>query len=170
MRLLLLRHAKADSNQPGKPDFERRLNERGNRAAPAIGRHLQSHGLVPKQILCSSARRTRETLAHILPLLATNPAVSFSDTIYDADADQLLKIIQQHGGRDSPMLIVGHNPTIQDLALDLAGSGAVRLIDQIRKKYPTAALAVLDAVIDNWADLAGGSAKLVTFVCPRELE
>lgn len=168
-RLLLLRHAKSSWADPGTRDHERPLNERGRAAADRMGRHLDTAGLVPDLALCSSARRTCETLAR-LDLPAT-VGIAVDPDLYLADPDTVLDRIRAVDEAVTTLLVVGHNPTTQELALDLAGGGAggPATVHRIAGKYPTGALTVL-TVTGPWAALAPGTARLDAFVTPRDLE
>jgi len=175
--LVLLRHAK--SAWPDVPDHERPLADRGIRAAPVMGRWLRDTGLVPDRVLCSTARRARETWQFAQPGLAATPPVSFEDRIYGEDAPELLALIREVPPATGTLLLIGHNPAIEDLALMLAapstdpgagGRGATNPggLDRMRAKFPTAAIAVLEPA-GTWHGLAPGQARLTAFVTPRDL-
>ena len=139
MRLWLLRHAKSSWSDAGLRDEERPLAARGERAADRIRDYLDTEGIHPELVLCSSALRARQTLARVLPALGTELQVHIEPTLYTFDADVILDRL----GRISPdvgsALLVGHNPAIEDLATRIADR-ADRLPDLLRK-YPTAGLA-----------------------------
>lgn len=166
-RLLLLRHAKSSWADPGTRDHDRPLNERGRAAADRMGRHLHAAGLRPDLVLCSSARRTCETLARLdLPAVV---AVAVEPDLYLADPGTVLDRIRSVADAVTTLLVVGHNPTTQALALDLAGTGDPATVRRIAEKYPTGALTTL-GVAGPWADLTGGQARLEGFTTPRDLE
>jgi phosphohistidine phosphatase len=180
-KLVLLRHAK--SAWPDVPDHERPLAGRGIRTAPVMGRWLRDAGLVPDQVLCSTARRARETWQFAQAGLAATPPVSFEDRIYDATATGLLALIREVPPATGTLLLIGHNPAIEDLALMLAaapgagrpsaagpGSGTASSgdLERMRAKFPTAAIAVLQPA-GTWRALAPGRARLTAFVTPRDL-
>ncbi len=180
-KLVLLRHAK--SAWPDVPDHERPLAGRGIRTAPVMGRWLRDAGLVPDQVLCSTARRARETWQFAQAGLAATPPVSFEDRIYDATATELLALIREVPPATGTLLLIGHNPAIEDLALMLAaapdaarpstarpGSGTASSgdLERMRAKFPTAAIAVLQPA-ETWRALAQGRARLTAFVTPRDL-
>ena len=177
-KLVLLRHAK--SAWPDLPDHERPLAGRGRRDAPVMGRWLRTAGHVPDQVLCSTARRTRETWQLAQPELGVGPPVSFEDRVYEASAEQLLDLARHARPPAKTLLIVGHAPGIPELALMLAGapapadgdagSGAVppAVVDRVRAKFPTGAVAVLE-LTGAWAGLGPGSARLTGFVTPRDV-
>lgn len=169
LRLLLLRHAKSSWNDMSVPDFQRELNSRGRSAVPVLVRHMVGAGLTPTRILCSSARRTRETLAGMLPFLAEDLDIHLTRALYDTDSDNVLDIIRNHGGDADTLLVIGHNPATQDLTLELAASGDRTLLTAVEEKFPTAGLAILDFDLDDWSSLAPCSGHLTDFVRPRDL-
>jgi phosphohistidine phosphatase len=168
-QLLLLRHAKAVIGGPGLADFERPLADRGRKAADRMGRYLAENHLVPDLVLCSPARRTRETweiAARALPKAETR----FLDALYDfGDGDALLAAIHGEGGKARRLMLVTHNPATQSLALLLSGSGNAALRRQMAEKYPTAGLAVLEFGAGSWPATAAGSGTLEAFIRPRDL-
>jgi len=170
-RLVLLRHGK--SAWPDLPDHERPLAKRGRRDAPTVGRWLREASCVPDRVLCSTARRTRETWQLMVPELgARPPQPSYQDQIYAANCETLLELARQTEPAVSSLLIIGHNPGIQDLALMLAaapdGDTDAGLLQRATAKFPTAAVAVL-AFAGAWTRLGTGRAQLITFVTPGDL-
>jgi phosphohistidine phosphatase len=163
-RLFLLRHAKSSWDEPGLADHERPLAKRGRRASKTIARHLKDEGIHPELVLCSSSARTRETLERIG--LGEGVEVQIEDDVYAASAGELLAALNRVPDEIGSAMLIGHNPGLQDLALQLAGDGAD--IPRVRQKYPTAALATLD-FDRRWSELAPGACKLVGFVKPKEL-
>ena len=175
--LVLFRHAK--SAWPDVPDHERPLAGRGIRAAPVMGRWLRDEGLVPDLVLCSTARRARETWQHAQAGLAATPPVSFEGKIYGEDSRELLALIRDVPPATGTLLLIGHNPAIEDLALMLtapgpapgpAGPGAASAgaLERMRAKFPTAAIAVLRPA-GAWPGLAEGRAVLTAFITPHDL-
>lgn len=168
-RLFLLRHAKSSWDDAALDDFDRPLSLRGRASAPVIGRHMADHALLPDFVLCSSARRTRDTLAGLLPFMPGDFDVRFLAALYEADEERHLDLLRRHGGETRSVLVVGHNPGIAAAALALIGRGNPAIVDQIREKFPTAGLAVIDFEDGRWADLAESSGRIVAFFRPREL-
>ena len=179
--LVLFRHAK--SAWPDVPDHDRPLARRGIRAAPVMGRWLREAGLVPGQVLCSTARRARETWHFAQAGLAASPPVTFDVRIYAAAPAALLALIREAPPATGTLLLIGHNPAIEDLARLLAaapgaagpGTAGPRTgdshhsdLDRMRSKFPTAAIAVL-RFGGTWHDLAPGRARLTAFVTPGDL-
>ena len=158
--LLLLRHAKSSWANPKIEDFDRPLNKRGKRAAADIGAWLRAEGWTPDEILCSAARRTRETCER----MKTDCAPTLLEDIYEAPPGQLLAAVQ--GARGETVMMVGHNPGIGALAQYLA-----RETPQHPRfgDYPTGALTILRFDLEDWADIQPGSGDVVTFLTPHDL-
>ena len=170
LSLMLLRHAKSSWADTGQADLDRPLNERGKRSAVAVGRYMASNGLVPQLVLCSPARRTRETWSLVAGELATIPEILMADEIYDfGDGKALMECLRHRAGAAQSVLLVGHNPSIAGLAKTLIGTGSDKLRERLEEKYPTAALAVISFDLDNWKSLATGSGTLLRFVRPRDI-
>ncbi|MQT11542.1 SixA phosphatase family protein [Segnochrobactrum spirostomi] len=169
-RLLLLRHAKSSWDAPQLADFDRPLNSRGRRSAPLMGRHIAAHALVPDRIVCSTARRTRETLAGLLPYLATEMDIRMTRDLYDSSASDYLDVIRAFGGSARTLLVIGHNPALQETAIDLVGTGNPTIVDQITSEFPTAALAIIDFPEKKWSEIHPKGGRIVSFFQPRELE
>ena len=169
-RLYLLRHAKSDWADPDRIDADRPLSPRGRRAAPTLGRYMRRQGLIPALVLASTARRTEETWDLLSETLKSVVPVETSHKLYLASPARLLKTIRGVDDTVASVVIVGHNPGIQALALELAGSGDASARARIAEKYPTGGLAVFDFAVDHWADVAAGGGELERFVVPRDLD
>lgn len=166
-RLFLMRHAKSSWDDPGLADHDRPLAPRGRRASKLIADHLRRERIGPSLVLCSSARRTEETWERIASGLHEETEVRIEGDLYAASSGALLARLHRVKDEAESVMLIGHNPAIQELALDLARSGPE--VERVERKFPTAALATL-VVEGSWRELAPGSAKLVAFVKPRELE
>ena len=175
--LVLFRHAK--SAWPDVPDHDRPLARRGIQAAPLMGRWLREAGLLPGQVLCSTARRARQTWQFAQAGLAATAPVTFDARIYEGTAMDLLTVIREVPPATGTLLLIGHNPAIEDLALLLAtapggaaepgpAGAAPGDLERMRSKFPTAAIAVLE-FHGTWPGLAAGEARLTAFVAPRDL-
>ena len=169
-RLYLLRHAKSNWADPDKLDADRPLSPRGRRAAPAMGRFMRKQQLVPALVLASTARRAEETWDLLAEALRADVPVEASDKLYLASPARLLKAIRAVDDKIPSLAIVGHNPGLQALALELAGGGDATARARIMTKYPTGGLAVLDFMVDRWADVAASGGRLERFVVPRDLD
>jgi phosphohistidine phosphatase len=169
MRLFLLRHTKSDWGDDELRDFDRPLNSRGKSAARLMGRYLQENALYPNRILCSTALRTRETLARILPFQPKEAQIHLLSDIYEQSDLSYTNLIRRHGGRAQQLMIIGHNPATEHTAIELAGTGSAEVMADMKMKYPTGALSVIDFDIADWAELQTGTGHLERFVKPREL-
>jgi phosphohistidine phosphatase len=165
-QLFLLRHAKSSWDDPELDDHDRPLAPRGRRATELIAKYLRREGIVPDLVLCSSALRTRQTLERIAPAWGDDVRVEVEAELYAASAGELLERLRAVADDVESVMLIGHNPGIEELALSLAGSGDE--LPALRRKYPTAALATLE-VDGPWRDLAPGGAELTDFVKPKQL-
>lgn len=166
-QLFVLRHAKSSWDDPGLEDHERPLAPRGRQAVKVLAEHLRTNDIHPVQVLCSTARRTRETLDGVDP----DGERLIEPELYGASAEGLLERLHQVPAEVDSVMLIGHNPAVQLLVLRLAGgtnSGDEANIDQVRDKFPTGGLATL-AFDGGWDKLAPGRAELVAFVRPKEL-
>lgn len=172
MHLLLLRHAKSDWSKDAD-DHERPLSPRGREAAPEMARYMRNRAYVPKVVLCSTARRTRETLDLLLSKWGKRPVIRYEASLYLTDWPVLLANLKKAPPRASPLLLVGHNPGIEQLAIALAlepkGVPERARLQRLTQKFPTTALAVLDFDIDSWRNLKPGLGQLIDYVRPKDL-
>jgi phosphohistidine phosphatase len=165
-RLLLLRHAKSSWDDAMLDDRERPLAPRGRRATGQLCGYLLQQDLSPALVLCSSALRTRETLAGLLPAFRTDATIRIEEQLYGADEETLLRRIRSADEPVPSILAIGHNPAMHELARRLA-SGDPRSAE-IDAGYPAGALAVFD-ISGEWSALDAASATVAEFVKPRDL-
>ncbi len=170
LTLSLLRHAKSRWSRLGLADRDRPLAPRGEAAAPLMGRTMAEHGLDPQLVLCSSARRARDTLALVLPELRTEPRVIYEDALYHASAAEMLQMLRGVGADAGSLLMIGHNPELHAFALDSIGSGSKRLRERLMLKLPTAGLVMIAFQAGNWGDITVNSGKLTLFLTPKDVE
>lgn len=170
LRLLLLRHAKSSWSDPGTADIDRPLSPRGRKAAAAMAKAVAAGGLTPDRVLCSPARRTRETLAALLPELGDEGRIAIVDALYQPPGGDYLEIIREHGAGAGTLMVIGHNPAIQATAVRLIGGGEPGLAQEISAKYPTAGLAVIRFDVADWAAVAPRGGHIAAFITPRDLE
>ena len=157
--LYLLRHAKSSWKEADVADFDRPLNERGRRAAPFMGRLLQTRGSSLEQIISSPARRARKTAELFKEAGEFRAEIAFDDRIYEASPTSLLYVV---GGTDdtvNSLMLVGHNPGMEGLIQVLTGQS---------EAMPTAALAVIEIDVDSWTDIAAGLGSLRAILRPRD--
>jgi phosphohistidine phosphatase len=166
-RIWVLRHAKSSWDAPHLADHDRPLSARGRRAAEAIGRWVDETGVRPDVVVCSSARRARETLAGVLPGLGGDVQVLVEAELYTFHGEDLLARVRELPDDAMSALLIGHNPAVAELIARLAREG--NRLAEARAKVPTGALACLDLEIDAWRDAAKGCGVLSAFVLPREL-
>jgi len=170
-RLFLLRHAKAAPAEPGMEDFDRPLMLSGGEDAGAMARYLRKTGYAVELILSSSSARTTQTAELVLKELTAE--IEYRDALYLAPPPKLLAAVRAAPVAVSSLMLVGHNPGLEELAAMLARE-PVRRKERARRevldeKFPTCALAILDFDCPRWRDVAQGHGKLVDFVRPRDL-
>jgi phosphohistidine phosphatase len=175
--LMLLRHAKSDwpesKSGPKMDDHDRPLSDRGIKDAPRMGAHIRAGKREPDLVLCSTSARTRETWELIAPELRSKPQAHFDRALYLAAWPQLLAIVQTAPANVHSLMLIGHNPGMEQLAAQLAaephGAAERERVAAMRKKFPTCALAVVEFE-GAWKKVAHGTGRLVAFVRPKDLE
>ncbi|MFJ3234146.1 SixA phosphatase family protein [Streptomyces sp. NPDC086787] len=165
-RLVVLRHAKS-AWPDGVPDHERPLAARGRRDAPAAGAALVETDCLPDLVLCSTAVRARRTWALASAEWGTPPPVRHDPRLYAADAQELLDVVREVPPEVETLLLVGHNPGLEQLVLALAGGDLDDALDAVRTKFPTSAIAVLAWHGTGWPTLGPGAALLTSMTVPR---
>ena len=177
LTLSLLRHAKSNWDDAQLGDHERPLARRGTRDAPRIGAAMLDRKLVPDLILCSGAVRARATLTLVLSALEppdgrqTNaPRIVIDDALYLAEPSAILTRLAQSGRDVDHILIVGHNPGLHALALEVTGAGERRDLARLALGFPTAALAVVDFEAKSWDSIGPGQGRLRVFISPKHLD
>lgn len=163
-RLILLRHGKA-APQGSAPDFERSLEARGVEESRQVGQYLATEGLWPDLALISPAYRARETWQAVHLSLQNVDTVAVPD-LYLASSDTVLETIRQKGGDARTLIVVGHNPSLHDLAVELVDHGDRYAFSRMREYFPTAAFAVLDLADGHWRDMRRHSMRLDRFHVP----
>ncbi|MCB1342695.1 MAG: histidine phosphatase family protein [Pseudooceanicola sp.] len=158
--LILMRHAKSDWSTGEESDHARPLNRRGRASALALGNWLRGKGWLPDQVLCSTARRTRETLAG----LGLEVEADYRDALYHAEVEALLEAVR--GATGGTVLIIGHNPGIGELAERLVAEAPEH---REFYNYPTGATLVVRFGVDGWPEVGERTGEAVDFVVPREL-
>lgn len=164
LRLILFRHAEA-VRPPGTADFDRPLSARGKADAAEMGERLAEHDLAPDLVVLSPSQRTRETWDLASRSLAGGTEVRLDPAIYEAYADRLLAIAQGSGAAATTML-VGHNPSFEDLARLLVGGSDAVAASRLRQGLPTAAVAVLAFHAADWREIEAGGARLEHLLVP----
>lgn len=165
-RLVVLRHAKS-AWPAGVPDHERPLAPRGRRDAPAAGRALAEADCLPDLAVCSTAVRARQTWELASAQWGTPPPVQHDGRVYAAEVPELLDVVRGAPDHVRTLLLVGHNPGLEELVLDLAGDALDDVLDDVTTKFPTSAIAFLSWHGRTWASLAPGTALLTDMIVAR---
>ncbi|EDP66269.1 hypothetical protein BAL199_25019 [alpha proteobacterium BAL199] len=169
LTLHLLRHAKSSWDDLGIRDHDRPLSDRGERAAVAMAAYLRQEGITPDLVLCSTARRTVDTLAALRSALPKAVRTKITRDLYEVGSEALLDRLRGVSDEVGVLMVVGHNPGLEDLATRLAGDGSESGARKaLNRKFPTGAVATLEAD-GAWGALDWGGAKLTRFVTPKEL-
>jgi phosphohistidine phosphatase len=173
-RLLLLRHAKAVPGDAKTDDHDRALNARGQHDAPLMGAEMHHRRYIPDLALCSTARRTVETWAGVVAEFDSPPRVEFLDALYLASPKAILKLVQSSDDETGTLLVLGHNPGLEDCAAQLTRKPVTQderaVLEQMRDKFPTCALAVLEFDVNHWRDVEPAAGALFDFIRPRDLK
>jgi phosphohistidine phosphatase len=163
--LWLLRHAHAPPGDPGSADHDRPLSGRGRNAAARIAARLAAESETPSLILCSSARRTLETLDPLVEALPGSPQVRTERDLYLASDEALLARLSRLAEGEPGVLVLAHNPGLHTLACTLAGGGEPSLLRRLERSFPSAACAAF-RFDGAWRDLRPGTARLLAFSTP----
>ena len=169
MRLMLLRHAKAEKAEAGLRDHERHLNARGQHDAPLIGAYMARHALIPDRVMVSTSERTRETWQRLAEALAAVPPVDYEERLYNAGSETILALAKHIEPPVRTLLMIGHNPGLHDLARLLIASGDVEARERLNEGLPTSGLAVIDFAAPDWGKVHPRGGRLERFVSPRSL-
>ncbi len=170
-RLTLLRHAKSSWDDAVTRDFDRPLNEKGKRAATVMGKFMKRNDMAFDQILASPAVRVIETLEQVEPASGLSFEPQWDRKIYLASSVTLMDVLRGANADADHVLMVGHNPGLEDLIFDLVpDDGSSEARNAVEEKYPTAALAELSLDIAQWTDIGDNCATLGRFTRPRDLD
>jgi phosphohistidine phosphatase len=164
--LILVRHVKSAWDDASIADHERPLAPRGIEALPRLRDHLALAAHPPELVLCSTSRRTVDTLAGIRAAVPQYARVETEQAVYEASADTLLDRLQLIDGDIGCAMVIGHNPAFQDLALFLVGAGDPDMRAQLSAKLPTGAAVTL-SFEGSWRELGAGTARLDDLFMPR---
>lgn len=167
--IYLFRHAKSSWDDPTLEDIERPLAPRGQRAAEVMRDYMQLADVEPDLVLCSSTERTRQTLETVLPAMGEDVKVRYDRGIYHGGLVALTNRLRRVPDEVRSVMMVGHNPTLQALAVSLANGGDAKALARLEAKFPAGALATLVPKQDRWKDLEPGACELHSLVLPREL-
>lgn len=167
----MFRHAKSDHSDMNLRDFDRGLNARGREGAALVGLHIRDFGVRWQRVLASPAARIRQTMEAAAQAAGECPPVDWEERAYLASAGVLMDLVHGLDDQWDNVMLCAHSPGLEDLLLTLAAPDKGNpLLEIVRKKFPTAAFAVLELAIERWADLAPGCGRLVHLVRPRDLD
>lgn len=171
----IFRHAKSDWNDARLRDFDRPLNQRGRVGAGMMGKHILEYGRENsvgwKRIVASPAVRVTQTIELAGEAAGETPPITWDRRIYLANSATLVEVLRDQEDDPRSILLVGHNPGLEDLIFDLVpDDGTNPLRDVVEDKFPTAAYAVIQLDIESWTDLAEGCGRLVHLIRPRDLD
>lgn len=167
--LYLLRHAKAERDAPSGEDFDRPLAPRGRGDASEMGLKMAAEGYFPDLILTSPSARTIQTIEHLTATWSKRRAVQADKRLYLASAQRMIDLVRTFGHAAGSIMIVAHNPGLEELALQLSNRVPSDPFRRMQKKFPTCALAVFQVSIDDWARFAPDLCRLSAFYTPRDL-
>ncbi len=167
--LMLLRHAKAVPVHRAVRDEDRALNARGREDAPKMGAYMARHALVPDRAIVSPAKRTRETWEGAATVFSNPPPAVYDSRLYDAAPQTIIDVIQESGSTAPRLLVVGHNPGLQKLAMLLIAAGDVEARERLGEALPTSGLVIIDFAFDDWKKLHLHAGRLDRFVTPQSL-
>lgn len=167
--LFLLRHAKSSWKEPGLGDIERPLNRRGIGACATMAAYMAGRAIAPELVLCSAARRARETLDLLIGHWGRPVPARYPEALYLAAPETLLDEIRGVDDGVGALLVLGHNPGLAALARELAGSGSEADLAGLKGKFPTAALASFEFACENWNEIAPGAGRLIAYTTPKGL-
>lgn len=169
-RLILLRHAKSGWDDPISRDFDRPLNKRGRKAARTVGREMKAQGLEWDRAIASPAVRVVETLADVADGYGSPIEPDWDKRIYLATLETLLDLLHGVDDETDTLLLVGHNPGLETLALHLTREDGEGLRREVQTKYPTGTVAEIAIPVDHWSDVAEGLGRIAKFIRPRDLD
>ena len=151
-------------------DKDRPLNARGKSQTQLMGEYLSQQGFDPDLIICSSAKRARQTLKQVSKNWQTDAKSVYEDRLYLASTSTILSLLQEYGSNANHIMIIGHNPGFHMLASSLADTGDAQDLATLSQRYPTGTLCVIKSNAVHWQNLDNGTAELTTFTTPKSLK
>jgi phosphohistidine phosphatase len=164
--LMLLRHAKASRSR--SRDRDRKLTNRGSRDSAAIGKYLARHALTPDLVVVSPTRRTRQTWKRVAAAFDAPTQVRYDERLYSTSLDTILDVLKETSADVRTLMVIGHNPSLQELAVCVIGAGKIAARNRLKEKFPTAALAVVGFSVKNWSQVRPHSGRLERFITARQ--
>ncbi len=170
LTLTMLRHAKSSWGDPLLRDKDRPLNARGKSQTKQMGEHLSQQNIDPDLIICSSAKRARQTLKQVSKNWQTDARIVLEDRLYLASTSSILSLFEEYGNSANHIMIIGHNPGFHTLASSLAASGDAHDIATLSQRYPTGTLCVIKSNAVQWQNIDSEAGELVIFTTPKSLK
>ncbi len=164
--LYILRHGKAETGSASQDDHERTLNDQGIKACAVMGKYLASQPVAPQLILCSDAKRTQNTWKLVKEASKLSVPEEYTDRLYLASANEVLNQLSSLPETISAVLVVGHNPGLHQLSINLAKKGDEALIDRLLLKFPTCAMSTVELGPVLWRDIFHADSTLKAFTTP----
>lgn len=168
-RLMLLRHAKTETDSASGRDIDRKLDERGVADAGDMARWLSQQPAQPDRVLVSPAIRTRQTWEIVAQALTPMPEVREIEALYAANVEQLSGAIHDESDDAATLMLIAHNPGLHELAISLSERNTSEAMRELQNNFPTSAMAIIDFNIDDWRDAHFQSGRLVDLVSPKTL-
>lgn len=169
-RLTILRHAKSSWDDPHLEDFNRPLNDRGWKAARRMGRELEKRGAKFDLVIASPAARVRETIDGLTEKLKLNVDIRYEPQIYEASLGTLVEMVRDIRESARSVLMVGHNPGLQQLIVELTHEAPDDRRSRVERKFPTAGLATIKLPVDRWNAVTAGIGEIAELILPKEID
>ncbi|MCP4935920.1 MAG: histidine phosphatase family protein [bacterium] len=170
LTLTMLRHAKSSWGDPLLRDKNRPLNARGKSQAQQMGEHLSQQRIDPNLIICSSAKRARQTLKQVSKKWQTDAQAVFEDQLYLASSSTIVSLLEKYGNNADHIMIIGHNPGFHKLASSLADTGNANDLVNLSQRYPTGTLCVIKSNAKQWRNIDNEPGELASFTSPKSLK
>ena len=167
--IFLLRHAKSSWNKPELDDFERPLAPRGIKSAEKIGKYLKKEKLLPDIIYCSKAVRAKETWELVNRIVKKKNNINYKNKLYMANFSDFLNIIKETKDNFKSLMLISHNPGIENFALEIIKNKESEKYKNIDYKYPTGALSIIKFNIKKWNEVTSSTGEIYEFIKPKEL-
>ena len=169
LTLSIVRHAKSSWGDASLRDIDRPLNERGKAQALRLGSYLSEKQISPDLIICSSAKRARQTLKQMKKNWHTDSEVVVENQLYLASPNTIIRLLGEYGARHTHIMIIGHNPGLHMLAHKLSVRGNDEDLAILAEKYPTGTLCTIKSRAEKWKKIGKASGKLIYLATPKQL-
>ena len=169
LTLSIVRHAKSSWGDPGLRDIDRPLNDRGKVQAQRLGIYLAKENITPDLVICSSAKRARQTLRQMDKNWQSDAEMIIDNRLYLATPNMITALLEEFGDNQAHVMIIGHNPGLHMLAHNLAGTGDEDDLAILQEKYPTGTLCVIRSKAEKWKKIGKAAGKLIYLATPKQL-